>query len=100
MTVSHVLMPCWSELELGLGLSLGGACRTQQGPRVTGQNARILMAKNFPHLGSLATASASSSSSTSSSSYSCSNSSLSISNVTVGIKRSADSVVVSNDTRE
>ncbi|XP_059432402.1 auxin-responsive protein IAA11 isoform X2 [Corylus avellana] len=85
--------PDESELELGLGLSLGGACRTQQGPR--GQYARILTAKDFPYLGSLASASSSSSASSPSSS-SCSNSSLSRANVTAGTKRSADSVAVAN----
>jgi hypothetical protein len=86
--------PDESELELGLGLSLGGACRIQQGPR--GQYARILTAKDFPYLGSLTSASSSASSSSSSS---CSNSSLSRANVTAGTKRSADSVAVANGAR-
>ncbi|KAF3962102.1 hypothetical protein CMV_013347 [Castanea mollissima] len=78
--------PDESELELGLGLSLGGtACKPQQ------HYARILTAKDFPSVGS----SVSASSSSSSSSSSCS-SSLSRANVTAGTKRSADSVAAAN----
>lgn len=88
-----------SELELGLGLSLGGsgglgACKVQQGPR-DGQYARILTAKDFPYLGSSASASSSSSSSSSASSSS-SYSSLSRANVTAGTKRSAESVAAAS----
>ncbi|KAM3731188.1 hypothetical protein ACB098_12G143700 [Castanea mollissima] len=80
--------PDESELELGLGLSLGGtACKPQQ------HYARILTAKDFPSVGSSVSVSASSSSSSSSSSCS---SSLSRANVTAGTKRSADSVAAAN----
>ncbi|KAK9993330.1 hypothetical protein SO802_023033 [Lithocarpus litseifolius] len=80
--------PDESELELGLGLSLGGtACKPQQ------LYARILTAKDFPSVGSSVSVSASSSSSSSSSSCS---SSLSRANVTAGTKRSADSVAAAN----
>ena len=78
--------PDESELELGLGLSLGGsACKPQQ------HYARILTAKDFPSVGSSVSVSVSASSCSSSSSSSCS-SSLSRANVTAGTKRSADSV--------
>lgn len=83
--------PDESELELGLGLSLGGtACKPQQ------HYARILTAKDFPSVGSSVSVSASSSSSSSSSSCS---SSLSRANVTSGTKRSADSVAAANGAR-
>ncbi|XP_030934638.1 auxin-responsive protein IAA11 isoform X2 [Quercus lobata] len=82
--------PDESELELGLGLSLGGtACKPQQ------HYARILTAKDFPSVGSSVSVSVSASSSSSSSSSSCS-SSLSRANVTAGTKRSADSVAAAN----
>jgi len=81
--------PDESELELGLGLSLGGNCnKTQQA-----QYARIFTAKDFPSVGSSASLSSSSSSSPSSSS---SSSSLSRANVIAGTKRSADSVAAAN----
>ncbi|XP_041004818.1 auxin-responsive protein IAA11-like isoform X4 [Juglans microcarpa x Juglans regia] len=77
-----------SELELGLGLSLGGgSCKAQQGPR-GGQYARFLTAKDFPYVGSSSSASSASSSSSSSS--------LSRANVSSGTKRSADSVAAAN----
>ncbi|XP_065615706.1 auxin-responsive protein IAA11 [Quercus suber] len=83
--------PDESELELALGLSLGGtACKPQQ------HYARILTAKDFPSVGSSVSVSASSSSSSSSSSCS---SSLSRANVTAGTKRSADSVAAANGAR-
>jgi auxin-responsive protein IAA len=84
--------PDESELELGLGLSLGGNCnKTQQA-----QYARIFTAKDFPSVGSSASLSSSSSSSPSSSS---SSSSLSRANVIAGTKRSADSVAAANGAR-
>ncbi|KAK6286517.1 hypothetical protein POUND7_012696 [Theobroma cacao] len=83
--------PDESELELGLGLSLGGGFKIQQVSR-GGQYARILTAKDFP---SVVSADASSSPSPSSSSSS-SSSSLSRANVTAGTKRSADSVAAAN----
>ncbi|KAF5482490.1 hypothetical protein F2P56_003054 [Juglans regia] len=77
-----------SELELGLGLSLGGgSCKAQQGPR-GGQYARFLTAKDFPYVVSSSSASSASSSSSSSS--------LSRANVSSGTKRSADSVAAAN----
>ncbi|XP_041004820.1 auxin-responsive protein IAA11-like isoform X6 [Juglans microcarpa x Juglans regia] len=80
-----------SELELGLGLSLGGgSCKAQQGPR-GGQYARFLTAKDFPYVGSSSSASSASSSSSSSS--------LSRANVSSGTKRSADSVAAANGAR-
>ncbi|KAG2719352.1 hypothetical protein I3760_03G262600 [Carya illinoinensis] len=79
-----------SELELGLGLSLGGgSCKAQQGSR-GGQYARFLTAKDFPYVGSSSSASSASSSSSSSS--------LSRANVSSGTKRSADSVAAANGT--
>ncbi|KAM6565033.1 hypothetical protein CsatB_025031 [Cannabis sativa] len=82
--------PDESELELGLGLSLGSSCsgvKAQQNLR--GQYARILTAKDFP---SASSSSSPSSLSSSSSSSSSSPSSLSRANVSAGTKRSADSV--------
>ncbi|GMI73534.1 indole-3-acetic acid inducible 11 [Hibiscus trionum] len=81
-----------SELELGLGLSLGcrsGGFRMHQVSK-GGQFARILTAKDFPSVISAASPSPSSSSSSSSSS------SLSRANVTAGTKRTADSVAAAN----
>lgn len=78
--------PDESELELCLGLSLGGGGKAaQQGP--VGNYARILTAKDFRYVGSNSKSSAAAASSSSSSS-----SSLSSANVTAGTKRSADSV--------
>ncbi|KAF3436085.1 hypothetical protein FNV43_RR23177 [Rhamnella rubrinervis] len=89
--------PDESELELALGLSVGGASsgllKTHQALR--GQYARILTAKDFPSMISSASSASSSSLSTSSSSSS-SSSCLSRTNVTAGTKRSADSVAVTN----
>lgn len=80
-----------SELELGLGLSLGGgSCKAQQGPWGD-QYARFLTAKEFPYVGSSSSASSASSSSSSSS--------LSRANVSSGTKRSADSVAAANGAR-
>lgn len=79
--------PDESELDLGLGLSLGGGC----GKAVPGtwrQYGRILTAKDLP-------AGVSHSSASSSSSSSCS-SSLSKANVSAGTKRSADSVAAAS----
>lgn len=90
--------PDESELELGLGLSLGGACgvvseglvKTQKGSR--GQNDRILSA--------FSSASYSSSSSASSSLASSSSPpSLNKANVSAGTKRSADSVAAAYGAR-
>ncbi|MBA0704499.1 hypothetical protein Golax_016753 [Gossypium laxum] len=78
------------ELELGLGLSLGGF-KMHQVSR-GGHYARILTAKDFP---SVISASSSPSSSSSSSS-----SSLSRANVTAGTKRTADSVAAANSSSQ
>ncbi|KAI9181030.1 hypothetical protein LWI28_010634 [Acer negundo] len=79
-----------SELELGLGLSLGGGGFKQQATS-GGHYARILTAKDFPSVVS----------SSSSSSLSSSSSSLSKTNyVTAGTKRSADSVAAANSTSQ
>ena len=81
--------PDESELELCLGLSLGGGGKAQQGP--IGHYARILTAKDFRYVGSNSKPSPAAASSSSSSS-----SSLSSANVTAGTKRSADSVAAAN----
>ncbi|XVF72084.1 hypothetical protein PTKIN_Ptkin12aG0093100 [Pterospermum kingtungense] len=81
--------PDESELELGLGLSLGGGFKMHQVSR-GGPYPKILTAKDFPSL--LYAASTSSSPSTSSSS----SSSLSRANVTTGTKRTAESVAAAN----
>ena len=86
--------PDESELELGLGLSLGGGFKMHQVSRA-GQYARILTAKDFA---SVVSAAASSSPSPSSSSSS-SSSSLSRANVTAGTKRTADSMAAANGSR-
>ncbi|KAJ7977170.1 Auxin-responsive protein [Quillaja saponaria] len=79
--------PDEAELELGLGLSISsGGLKFQPAP--TAQYARILMAKDFPSVGS--------SSSASSSSTSTSSSSLSRVDVTAGTKRSVDSVAAAS----
>ncbi|KAJ6389911.1 hypothetical protein OIU77_024189 [Salix suchowensis] len=79
--------PDEGELELGLGLSLGGAAGFKgSGPRGCQQYARILTAKDLP-----SKVSVSSSSSTTSSS-----STLSRAIATAGTKRTADSVAASN----
>ncbi|XP_021280913.1 auxin-responsive protein IAA11 isoform X2 [Herrania umbratica] len=83
--------PDESELELGLGLSLGGGFKIHQVSR-GGQYARILTAKDFPSVVSADASSSPSPSSSSSSSSSC----LSRANVTAGTKRSADSVAAAN----
>ncbi|PRQ25707.1 putative transcription factor interactor and regulator AUX-IAA family [Rosa chinensis] len=81
--------PDESDLELCLGLSLGGGGKAaQQGP--VGNYARILTAKDFRYVGSNSKSSAAAASSSSSSS------SLSSANVTAGTKRSADSVAAAN----
>lgn len=79
--------PDESELELCLGLSLGGGGKAQQGP--IGHYARILTAKDFCYVGSNSKPSSAAASSSSSSS-------LSSANVTAGTKRSADSVAAAN----
>ena len=80
--------PDEGELELGLGLSLGGASGFKDfGQRSSQQYARILTAKNLP-----SKVSSSSSSSTTSSS----SSTLSRANATAGTKRAADSVSATN----
>ncbi|XWS31364.1 hypothetical protein CRYUN_Cryun23aG0070000 [Craigia yunnanensis] len=71
--------PDESELELGLSLSLGGGFKMHQVSR-GGQYARILTAKDFPSVVSAA----------------ASSSSLSRANVSVGAKRTADSVAAAN----
>ncbi|KAM5563310.1 auxin-responsive protein IAA11 [Rosa sericea] len=77
--------PDESDLELCLGLSLGGGGKAaQQGP--FGNYARILTAKDFRYVGSNSKSPSSSSSS----------SSLSSVNVTAGTKRTADSVAAAN----
>lgn len=92
--------PDETELELALGLSIGGApaglLKTQRALR--GQYARILTAKDFPSMVSSAS-SASSSSLASASSSASSSSSLRRANVTAGTKRSADSAAVTNGAR-
>ncbi|KAE8660398.1 Auxin-responsive protein IAA11 [Hibiscus syriacus] len=87
MVVSSVDSSCpdESELELGLGLSLGGF-KTHQVSKGA-QFARILTSKDFPSV--IPDASPSSSSSSSSSS-------LTRANVTAGTKRTADSVAAAN----
>ncbi|XVF32324.1 hypothetical protein REPUB_Repub17cG0071900 [Reevesia pubescens] len=84
-----------SELELGLGLSLGGKGGGFKMHQVSrgGQYARILTAKDFPSVVSAAAASSSPSPSSSSSS---SSSSLSRANVTAGTKRTADTMAAAN----
>ncbi|XP_022758538.1 auxin-responsive protein IAA11-like [Durio zibethinus] len=86
--------PDESELELGLGLSLGGGCGGFKSHQVSrgGQYIRILTAKNFPSVVSAAASSYPPPSSSSSSS----SSSLSRANVTAGTKRTADSVAAAN----
>ncbi|XWS36497.1 hypothetical protein CRYUN_Cryun20dG0089900 [Craigia yunnanensis] len=83
--------PDESELELGLGLSLGGGFKMHK-VSSAGQYARILTAKDSA---SVISAAASSSPSPSSSSSS-SSSSLSRANVTAGTKRTADSMAAAN----
>ncbi|XP_022727967.1 auxin-responsive protein IAA11-like [Durio zibethinus] len=80
--------PDGSELELGLGLSLGGGFKMHQVSRA-GQHARILTAKDFSSVVSVAASSSPSQSSSSSSSPS-----LSRANITAGTKRTADSMAV------
>lgn len=81
--------PDEGELELGLGLSLGGASGFKDfGQRSSQQYARILTAKDLP--------SKVSSSSCCSSTTSSSSSTLSRANATAGTKRAADSVSASN----
>ncbi|KAJ6941559.1 auxin-responsive family protein [Populus alba x Populus x berolinensis] len=81
--------PDEGELELGLGLSLGGASGFKDfGQRSSQQYARILIAKDLP--------SKVSSSSSCSSTTSSSSSTLSRANATAGTKRAADSVSATN----
>ncbi|KAK2648573.1 hypothetical protein Ddye_016062 [Dipteronia dyeriana] len=82
-----------SELELGLGLSLGCGGFKQQATS-GGHYARILTAKDFPSV--VSSSSSSSSSSLSSSAYSLSKTN----HVTVGTKRSSDSVAAANATSQ
>ncbi|KAL4311178.1 hypothetical protein GQ457_01G056180 [Hibiscus cannabinus] len=81
--------PDESDLELGLGLSLGGKTGGFKMHQLSkgGQFSRILTAKDFPSVISAASPSSSSSSSSSS---------LSRANVTAGTKRTADSVAAAN----